>query len=822
MENICYNCFGDSLNDAGICGKCGFDGAKNREKYPLALPLGSILYGRYIVGRVLGQGGFGITYLAQDYQTKGLVAIKEFFPDSMATRTEKITVCPLSGERGENFAYGLNSFLEEAKTMAEFIGNPNITRVDSYFEENGTGYFVMEYLDGDSFLEYIKAHGGRLSWEDTMRVALPIMDALAAMHEKGIIHRDVTPDNIYITKDGTVKLLDFGAARYSLGNVSRSLDVILKHGFAPYEQYSRRGKQGPFTDVYSLGATIYYALTGVKPDDAIERRDEDQTPLPTTLGARISNSQEAVVMRALAVMPNDRYQNIPQFRAAILAAKPLPKPKPEPKPEAKPEPKPKKKLPKWLIPGVATVALAAGIGIWVVKPAMDYKAAQERMDAGAYVEAAEAFEALGNYQDSAAKVQEANYQAAQSLLDTGAYDRAAEAFSELGNYKDSPQKAEDAVHEKAYQKAQTLMDSEEYDQAAEAFTALGAYKDSAQKVKDAMQGKADRETYGKARTLMDAGEYAKAMIMLSKLNYKDSADQLQKAKEAYWVSQRASLAAGELYNVGLRRNGTVVAVGDNWFGQCNVSDWTDIVAVAAGPGHTVGLRSDGTVVATEFIESDWEIDYGQCDISGWTDIVAVAAGKSHTVGLRSDGTVVAAGDNQCGQCNASGWTDIVAVAAGRYYTVGLRSDGTVVATEIINNNTEWEIDYGQCDVSGWTDIVAVAAGYNHTVGLRSDGTVVATGDNGEGQCDVSGWTDIVAVAAGWCHTVGLRSDGTVVAVGDNRYDQCNKVSGWKDIVAVAAADFHTVGLRSDGTVAAAGSNAAGEGNVWRWTDIRIP
>ena len=130
MENICYNCFSDSLNDAGICEKCGFNGAENREKYPLALPLGSILYGRYIVGRVLGQGGFGITYLAQDYQTKGLVAIKEFFPDSMATRTEKITVCPLSGERGENFAYGLNSFLEEAKTMAEFTGNPNITRVD--------------------------------------------------------------------------------------------------------------------------------------------------------------------------------------------------------------------------------------------------------------------------------------------------------------------------------------------------------------------------------------------------------------------------------------------------------------------------------------------------------------------------------------------------------------------------------------------------------------------------------------------------------------------------------------------------------------------
>ena len=362
MENICYNCFGDSLDDKGICEKCGFDGAKNREKYPLALPLGSILYGRYIVGRVLGQGGFGITYLAQDYQTKGLVAIKEFFPDSMATRTERITVCPLSGERGENFAYGLNSFLEEAKTMAEFIGNPNITRVDSYFEENGTGYFVMEYLDGDSFLDYIKSHGGRISWEDTMKVALPIMDALAAMHEKGIIHRDVTPDNIYITKDGTVKLLDFGAARYSLGNVSRSLDVILKHGFAPKEQYSRRGRQGPYTDVYSLGATIYYAITGVKPDDAIERSDEDNLPLPTTLGAKISIAQEAALLKALAVAPADRYQSMPEFRAAITA----PKTKTDPKSETKSKSASAKKLPKWLIPtaaaAVCAVVLLAALG----------------------------------------------------------------------------------------------------------------------------------------------------------------------------------------------------------------------------------------------------------------------------------------------------------------------------------------------------------------------------------------------------------------------------------------------------------------------------
>ena len=191
-----------------------------------------------------------------------------------------------------------------------------------------------------------------------------------------------------------------------------------------------------------------------------------------------------------------------------------------------------------------------------------------------------------------------------------------------------------------------------------------------------------------------------------------------------------------------------------------------IVAVAAGWAHTVGLRANGTVVA---VGRNWN---GVCDVSGWTDIVAVVAGDYHTVGLRADGTVVAVGLNLDGQCDVSDWTDIVAVAAGRFHTVGLKSDGTVAA---VGYN-----EYGQCEVSGWTDIVAVAAGDHHTVGLKADGTAAAVGDNGSGQCDVSGWRDIVAVAAGDDHTVGLKADGTVVAVGWNRDGQCD-VSDWANI-----------------------------------------
>ncbi|MEE0914596.1 MAG: TIR domain-containing protein, partial [Ruminococcus sp.] len=226
--------------------------------------------------------------------------------------------------------------------------------------------------------------------------------------------------------------------------------------------------------------------------------------------------------------------------------------------------------------------------------------------------------------------------------------------------------------------------------------------------------------------------------------------------------------------------------------------------ISAGDHHTVGLKSDGTVVATGYNY------YGQCNVSDWSDIVAVSAGKNHTVGLKSNGTVVATGGNYLGKCDVSGWSDIVAVSAGDYHTVGLKSDGTVVATG-------YNLD-SRCYVSGWSDIVAVSAGGGHTVGLKSDGTVVTTGKNEDGQCDVSDWSDIVAVSAGNWHTVGLKSDGTVVSTGKNDYDQ-RDVSYWKDIVAVSVGSGYTVGLKSDGTVVTTGENDDGQRDVSDWSDI---
>ena len=317
QENLCPNCFQPLDANTKFCPNCGFSGQSNQEKYPVAIPAGTILAGRYIVGKVLGQGGFGITYLALDYQTKEKVALKEYFPETMVTRTEALTVSSYAGDREENFNYGKDCFLEEAKTLAEFIGNENIVRVYSYFEENGTAYFAMEYIEGESLQEYITRKGGKISFDDAKRILFPVMDALASVHAKGIIHRDISPDNIYLCTDNTVKLLDFGAARYSLGDKSRSLDVVLKHGYAPKEQYTRRGRQGPFTDVYSIAATFYRAITGQVPPDSIDRIDTDELVAPSKLGISIPPGAEEALLKALSVQPEKRFQNVAALKNAM-------------------------------------------------------------------------------------------------------------------------------------------------------------------------------------------------------------------------------------------------------------------------------------------------------------------------------------------------------------------------------------------------------------------------------------------------------------------------------------------------------------------------
>ena len=313
--------------------------------------------------------------------------------------------------------------------------------------------------------------------------------------------------------------------------------------------------------------------------------------------------------------------------------------------------------------------------------------------------------------------------------------------------------------------------------------------------------------YNTALALLNDGNKDSAYSTFAEIkSYKDSDERMSEIMKPYFISQKPYIAAGYNYTIGLKNDGTLISSGSNDSGQCDVSDWKDIVAVSAGNRHTVGLKSDGTVVAAG------SNNYGECNIEDWKDIKQISAGHCYTVGLKNDGTVIATGPGEYGKCGVTSWKDIVSISAGFTHTVGLKSDGTVVAVG--------ENDYGQCDVSNWKDIIAISAGDNHTVGLKSDGTVVAVGDNDYGQCDVSNWKDIVAISSEDCHTVGLKSDGTVVAVGENDDGQCD-VSNWKDIVAISSGDCHTVGLKSDGTVVAAGRNDDGQCDVKSWNNIKI-
>jgi len=278
--------------------------------------MGTVLNGRYLTGRALGQGGFGITYLAYDTQLQAKVAVKEYMPGELAARMGT-TVSVFAESKTEDFTYGVERFQEEARTLAKFIGHSNIAGVSSCFDENNTSYFVMDYIEGVSFKSYIANAGGRVSVDEALNVMIPVLRALTAVHAEGFIHRDVTPDNIYISRDGNVKLLDFGSARYSIGDKSKSLDVILKVGYAPKEQYIRRGRQGPYTDVYSCAACLYGALTGVLPPESLDRLEQDELVPVSQVLPDIPEWLDRAILKGLAVQPEDRFQSAAEFLDAV-------------------------------------------------------------------------------------------------------------------------------------------------------------------------------------------------------------------------------------------------------------------------------------------------------------------------------------------------------------------------------------------------------------------------------------------------------------------------------------------------------------------------
>jgi serine/threonine protein kinase len=295
---------------------------------PLALDQGTLLDDQFRVGRVLGVGGFGITYLAVDEVLEMVVAVKEYLPRNIAVRkTGTNTIQPLSSSgQKQDFEFGLKRFLQEARTLAKFEAHPNIVRVRTFFEENGTGYLVMNFYEGRTLAEYLAARNGFLPEEEALLIMEQVLEGLTAVHEEDILHRDIDPNNVYLADNGTVVLLDFGAARTAVGERTQSMSVVLKRGYAPHEQYHSHGDQGPWTDVYACSATLYRTLTGYKPPEAAARILEDDMAPPNELVPSLSAATNDAVVEGLAVHPDERPQTIAAF-ADLL---------PEPPPEAEP------------------------------------------------------------------------------------------------------------------------------------------------------------------------------------------------------------------------------------------------------------------------------------------------------------------------------------------------------------------------------------------------------------------------------------------------------------------------------------------------------
>lgn len=315
-DNVCLLCMRETpLPHQYPCPFCGGDDRTLPLQSP-ALPPHTVLDRRYVVGKTLGQGGFGITYQAYDLRMGNTVAVKEYFPSSLVGRdstvSSAVTVNAIKGTKAmEEYASGLRHFLHEARRQARLASSPGVVSVSDFFEYNNTAYYIMEYVDGCTLVKYIQKPQ---PMEAVLHLLEPIADSLRSIHEAGLIHRDISPDNIMCAKNGQRKLLDFGASHSFTEEESTTGNATLKHGFAPPEQYGSSSMQGPWTDVYAFAATVYWCLTGKIPQDSMDRSiGGDRLRPPSELGAVISQEAESILMRGMALPVTARYQSMTVF-----------------------------------------------------------------------------------------------------------------------------------------------------------------------------------------------------------------------------------------------------------------------------------------------------------------------------------------------------------------------------------------------------------------------------------------------------------------------------------------------------------------------------
>ena len=598
--------------------------------------------------RLIGRGSFGSVYeIERDVLVEREKAALKVI--SIPQNESDISEMYSDGYDDESitstFKEHLKSIVAEYSLMRKLNGSSNVVNCDDvrYVQhDDGIGWDI--FIKMELLTPLTDALPAEIPEEQVLKIAKDLCRALVQCKQFGIIHRDIKPQNIFVSPLGDYKLGDFGIAK-TVEKTSGGTKIGTYKYMAP-EVYNNQ-PYGAGADIYSLGLVLYWLLNERRmpflplPPEKLRAGMEEQARLRRFSGELIpppahgSEELKRIVLKACAFDPKDRFQSAEEMLRDLNAL------------------------------------------------------TGERITTPPHVDSDVQTLPEGNDEGQDETVAVNTFKGA----DTSPFEVGTETDKTVGVF-DSPK---------------APMRSPIPDEG-------GAEKPFPDKPLQKMPRK-------KAWPMFVGALAVVVILGIVGLWFFHNSG----SEASLPIQANTTIAAGIDHTVGIKADGSVVAVGKNDAGQCDVSGWTNIVAVTAGERCTVGIKADGSVVAMG------DNSVGQCDVSDWTDIVDVATSGHHTVGLKADGSVVAVGDNSVGQCDVSDWTDIVDVAAGAGLTVGLKADGSVVAAGLNEG--------GQCEVSGWTDIVAVAAGDFHTVGLKADGSVVAVGDNFAGQCDVSDWTN---------------------------------------------------------------------------------
>lgn len=839
--NRCFGCMEEISSYP--CPNCGFDPTQiTAPNY--VLPNGTILDGRYLVGKMLGRGGFGITYIGFDLLLQRKVAIKEYYPSGQVSRITTISkdLQWLDSEQPDQLREnGIRSCLREARKMAKIGDIPEVVRVLECFPENDTAYIVMDYVDGKTLMSVLREQGP-MTWDQAKEIFLPAISAMEEVHQAGMVHRDISPDNLMLTKKG-VRILDLGAAKDLGINNGASSALVVKGGFSPLEQYAHQGGSGPWTDVYAMAATIYHCLTGVIPPSALDRAQGDTMDWTLLKANGVPNHVIAALQNAMKLTARERTQSMAELLSQCQsnsAGRSKPKPVPEPDPHKKQPPvteapvhKIKKRIggvfnqfrkngnSKAIGFAIAFCAVVAVLIIFFMKgnvrkdtPQLNaYEPTAHIVNTESAIEHTDSDDANSNQTEPARSTVSEETEINTSVVNVN------DVLS-FGHYEQDGIRSNgaetiewlvlDVQENKALLLSLYALDSLPYnnvygnttwEQCSLRSWLNGTFLETAftaeEKTSILMTEVDNSRLQNNDEWPVKGSNNTEDLIFL--LSYADT--------DRYFANAEARICTPTDYAVSMGADVRTLDDGITdagwWWLRSPGEDSTQASFVNFDGTRYTNIVGNGYLSVRPALWIDLE-NYVPANEAADPQItekrpIAVDGGDKHSVILYNDGTVITIGDNSYGQKNTAGWSNIVQISTYGNHTLGLTSSGHVVATGSNGEN--------QCDVDMWEDIICVAAGAYHSVGLKRDGTVVAVGSNSSGQCNVDNWENITYVAANATSTFGLTKDGRILVCGtfQNRY-----MDNWQNVVSFSVSMNHVVALHSDGTVSAAGSNDKGQ------------